>query len=85
MKVMTSGCDGFAISEKDLELRGPGEFFGTAQHGIPAFKVANLYEDIPILKDAQKAAAIIAENAAAEEYKSYIDYVASKMVDFVQL
>jgi len=85
MKVMTSGCDGFAISEKDLELRGPGEFFGTAQHGIPAFKVANLYEDIPILKDAQEAAAIIAEHAAETDYKEYIDYVASKMTDFIQL
>jgi len=85
MKVMTSGCNGFAISEKDLELRGPGEFFGTAQHGIPAFKVANLYEDIPILKDAQKAAALIAENAAKKEYKSYMDYISTKMVDLIQL
>ncbi|MBQ8165269.1 MAG: ATP-dependent DNA helicase RecG [Clostridia bacterium] len=85
MKVMTSGCDGFAISEKDLELRGPGEFFGTAQHGIPAFKVANLYEDIPILKDAQRAAAIIAEKADEAEFKEYIEYIASRITDMVQL
>ena len=41
------------ISEKDLELRGSGEFFGTRQHGIPEFKIANLFEDIDLLKLAQ--------------------------------
>lgn len=45
--------DGFVISEKDLELRGSGEFFGTRQHGIPEFKVANLFEDMSILKQVQ--------------------------------
>jgi len=44
------------ISEKDLELRGPGEFFGTMQHGIPDLKIANLYKDVDILKKAQEAA-----------------------------
>lgn len=56
MKVMQSTNDGFVISEKDLELRGPGEFFGTRQHGIPDLKIANLYKDIEILKKAQVAA-----------------------------
>lgn len=50
MKVITSTNDGFVISEKDLELRGSGEFFGTKQHGIPEFKIANLFEDINLLK-----------------------------------
>ena len=48
--------NGFVISEKDLELRGSGEFFGTKQHGIPEFKIANLFEDIEILKKVQDVA-----------------------------
>lgn len=56
MKVMCSTNDGFVISEKDLELRGAGDFFGTMQHGLPEFKIANLFEDIPILKLAQAVA-----------------------------
>lgn len=56
MKIMQDTNDGFVISEKDLELRGSGEFFGTKQHGIPEFKVANLFEDMDILKLAQNLA-----------------------------
>lgn len=56
MKVMQETNDGFIISEKDLELRGSGEFFGTRQHGIPEFKVANLFEDMSILKKVQSLA-----------------------------
>ena len=48
--------NGFVISEKDLELRGSGEFFGTKQHGLPEFKIANLFEDIEILKKVQNVA-----------------------------
>ncbi len=56
MKIMCQSNDGFYISEQDLKLRGPGDFFGTRQHGLPALKVANLFEDLEILKAAQSAA-----------------------------
>lgn len=57
MKTMTESEDGFVISEKDLKLRGPGEFFGIRQHGLPELKIADLYKDMSILKEAQQAAA----------------------------
>lgn len=56
MKIMQSTNDGFVIAQKDLELRGTGEFFGTKQHGLPEFKIANLFEDMPILKQVQALA-----------------------------
>jgi len=56
MKIMTETEDGFKIAEKDLELRGAGEFFGTRQHGLPEFKIANIFEDIKILKQVQELA-----------------------------
>lgn len=62
MKVMTDTNDGFVISEKDMELRGTGEFFGTRQHGIPEFKIANLFEDIVTLKSVQAIANKIIED-----------------------
>ena len=57
MKTMTESEDGFVISEKDLKLRGPGEFFGIRQHGLPELKIADLYKDMAILKEVQSAAA----------------------------
>ena len=59
--------DGFYISEQDLQLRGPGDFFGTRQHGLPEMKIANLFEDTDILQQAQNAAADIADKGL-EEY-----------------
>lgn len=56
MRILQSTSDGFKISEKDLELRGPGEFFGTKQHGLPQLKAANLFKDMDVLKTAQEDA-----------------------------
>ncbi len=65
METMVKTDDGFKIAEKDLELRGSGEFFGTKQHGLPEFKIANIFEDIELLKIAQ-ALAIQIENEDPE-------------------
>lgn len=65
MQIMTKTTDGFVISEMDLKLRGPGEFFGVRQHGLPEMKIANLYRDLPILQQAQEAAALLMERDPA--------------------
>lgn len=59
MAIMEETTDGFKISQKDLEIRGPGEFFGTRQHGLPELKVANIFKHIKILKQAQLEARYI--------------------------
>ncbi len=59
MKIMTESTDGFVISQKDLELRGGGQFFGTRQHGIPELKIANLFSDSHILQKAVEASSQI--------------------------
>ena len=56
LKVMTQTNDGFKISEEDLRLRGPGDFFGARQHGLPALKIADLSCDMRLLDEAQQAA-----------------------------
>jgi ATP-dependent DNA helicase RecG len=58
--------DGFQIAELDLELRGPGEFFGTRQAGMPSFQVANLIRDRQLLELAKREAAWVMEGPNAE-------------------
>ena len=85
MKVMCDTNDGFIISEKDLELRGSGDFFGTMQHGLPEFKIANLFEDMPILQQVQKVAqGIILEDPKLEknvELKNLVDDKFNKRIE----
>jgi len=71
MKVMKETNDGFVISEKDLEIRGPGEFFGTRQHGLPELKIANLYKDMKVLKTVQELALKIIKNDSLLENQTY--------------
>ena len=57
LKALCKTTDGFKIAEEDLKLRGPGDFFGSRQSGLPAFRVADLSYDLGTLKDAQAASA----------------------------
>lgn len=56
LKIMAETSDGFKLAEEDLRLRGPGQFFGSMQHGLPDLKIARVPEDLAILLDAHKAA-----------------------------
>ena len=57
LKALCKTNDGFKIAEEDLSLRGPGDFFGSRQSGLPTFRVANLSYDLETLKQAQQASA----------------------------
>ena len=66
MKMMCESSDGFELAEKDLELRGPGDFYGTRQHGIPTLRAANLYTDMKIANEATEAVNRILEKGGEE-------------------
>ena len=53
---MSKTNDGFKIAEEDLRLRGPGDFFGDRQHGLPKLKIADMMEDLSVLRTTQQAA-----------------------------
>ena len=56
VKIMEETTDGFVVAERDLEIRGPGEFLGTRQSGLPGFKLANIVRDVQILQAAREMA-----------------------------
>ena len=62
LKILSSTTDGFKISEEDLKLRGPGDFFGDRQHGLPKLKIADMSEDMDVLKLAQVTAKRITDD-----------------------
>lgn len=62
LKIMSEISDGFELSREDLKMRGPGDFFGSKQHGLPKLKIADMSEDIEVLKDAQEEAKRIFES-----------------------
>lgn len=61
-EIMCRTSDGFEIAKKDLEMRGPGDFFGSRQHGLPDMRIANLMTDTRILYEAQKTAKELVDN-----------------------
>ena len=66
LQAMVDSNDGFKIAELDLELRGPGEFFGTRQAGIPSFRVANIIRDAQVLETAKREAAFVLSGPNSE-------------------
>lgn len=62
LKIMSEISDGFELSREDLKMRGPGDFFGSKQHGLPKLKIADMSEDIEVLKDAQEESKRIFES-----------------------
>ncbi len=73
LEAMTRTSDGFQIAELDLELRGPGEFFGTRQAGMPSFRVANLIRDRELLELAKREAAALLAGPNPEIPKEEVD------------
>ncbi|MFN0123382.1 MAG: ATP-dependent DNA helicase RecG [Blastocatellia bacterium] len=76
LKIMEETTDGFKISEKDLEIRGPGEVMGTRQSGLPAFRVANIVRDQQILQIARREADyMLTDRARTRDTDRLIQYV----------
>jgi ATP-dependent DNA helicase RecG len=79
LDAMVRSNDGFQIAELDLELRGPGEFFGTKQAGIPSFRVAHIIRDRELLEAAKREAAFVISGPNAEISKGEIDRALREM------
>ena len=76
LKALCKTNDGFRISEADLSLRGPGDFFGSRQSGLPAFKAGNLTMDLATLKNAQSAAAELVQSQDIQRLPEYAPLLA---------
>lgn len=82
MNVMTQTTDGFELSERDLEMRGPGDFFGVKQSGLPDFLVANVVEDYKMLEVARDEAAELIQSGAffEDEYQRLRTFVEDNLL-----
>jgi len=76
IRTMVDSQDGFVIAEMDLKLRGPGEFFGTKQSGLPSLKIANILRDPDILSEARhEARAFVEQPPSPDALASAIEYI----------
>jgi len=76
IRTLVDSTDGFHIAEMDLRLRGPGEFFGTRQSGLPAFRIANILRDTEILEIARREAVdFIARPPSPEDLRRAVAYI----------
>jgi ATP-dependent DNA helicase RecG len=76
IRTLVETTDGFEIAEMDLKLRGPGEFLGTRQSGLPSLRIANIVRDQEILEIARSAAAeFVARPPAGGEFERAMEYV----------
>jgi ATP-dependent DNA helicase RecG len=75
IRTLTESTDGFYIAEMDLKLRGPGEFFGTRQAGIPSLRVANIVRDAELLELARREAADFLASGPEDEQRRALEYV----------
>jgi ATP-dependent DNA helicase RecG len=79
LDAMVGTQDGFEIAELDLELRGPGEFFGTRQAGMPNLRVANLLRDKKVLEFAKVEAARVVAGSDPEITKQEVEKVMAQL------
>ena len=91
MKAMQNSRDGFEIAEEDLKIRGPGDFMGTRQSGLPVLKIANLLRDIKILDVARKEAFSLIdrdpnlENPANQPLKNTVHRLLGKHLPLMEI
>lgn len=85
--IMCRTTDGFEIAKKDLEMRGPGDFFGSRQHGLPDMRIANLMTDTRILYEAQKTAKELTDGTspATEEELARLNEETKKLFQRVSM
>lgn len=75
IRTLVESSDGFYIADMDMRLRGPGEFFGTRQSGIPGLRLADLVRDTDVLEMARAEAAKVIEGGDSEELKAVVHHI----------
>ncbi|UCE71963.1 MAG: ATP-dependent DNA helicase RecG, partial [Nitrospiraceae bacterium] len=86
LKAMELTCDGFSIAEEDLAIRGPGDFFGTRQSGIPELKIANIVRDVRVLEVARRDAfSLIEKDPSLKNYPLLRNRLTEKWMGMLEL